>query len=179
MNTAKNTISTKNSMTTTRAMLTKYYFIVKSTQNTWVPILSPFVVTSPNSNAGEFLSSSWYKNAIPEEYECAVIRVTIDATDEKKRVVADAMRILECVSIMNDVEDSTIKELDFVIMHHVMKKEYLLSIHRCLRKLLDNSNSDTATTHATMQTAVGTFGMSFAVKKNEQPHMYCPSFALV
>ena len=158
--------------------ITKYYFIVKSTQNTWVPILSPFVMSSPNSNAGEFLSSSWYKNAIPEEYECAVIRVTIDTADIKKRVVADAMRILDCVTKMNDTDDSTIKELDFVIMHHVMKKKYLLSIHRHLRKLLENNNSDTATTHATMQTATGTFGMSFAVKKNDQPHMYCPSFEL-
>ena len=165
-------MSGKNSMT-------KYYFIVKSTQNTWVPILSPFVMSSPNSNAGEFLSSSWYKNAIPEEYECAVIRVTIDTADIKKRVVADAMRILNCVTKMNDADDSTIKELDFVIMHHVMKKKYLLSIHSRLRKLLENSNSDIATTHATMQTATGSFGMSFAVKKNEQPHMYCPSFELV
>ena len=162
-----------------QATMNKYYFIVKSTQKTWVPILSPFVTTSPNENAGEFLSSSWYKNAIPEEYECAVIRVTIDITDNKKHVVADAMRILDCVAKMNDVEDSTIGKLDFVIMHHMMKKEYLLAIHRRLRKLLENSNSDTATTHATMQTATGTFGMSFATKKNGKSHMYCPSFELV
>jgi hypothetical protein len=177
MSTKNNKMTTKNGLAT--KTITKYYFIVKSTQNTWVPILSPFVMSSPNSTAGEFLSSSWYKNAIPEEYECAVIRITIDATDEKKRVVADAMRILDCVAKMNDAEDDTIGELDFVIMHHVMKKKYLLSIHRRLRKLLENNNSDTATTHATMQTATGTFGMSFAIKKHEDPHMYCPAFELV
>ena len=78
------------------------------------------------------------------------------------------INILNCVTKMNDADDSTIKELDFVIMHHVMKKKYLLSIHSRLRKLLENSNSDIATTHATMQTATGSFGMSFAVKKNEK-----------
>ena len=175
-----NTISsTKNNQPTGQTMLTKYYFIVKSTQNTWVPILTPFVASSSNSISGEFLSSSWYKNAIPDEYECAVIRITIDTCDERKRVVADAMRILECVEKMNDAADSNIKDLEFVIMHHVMKKDYLVSIHRRLRKILENNNSDTATTHSTMQTATGIFGMSFALKKNEQPNMYCPSFELV
>jgi len=158
--------------------ITKYYFIVKSTQNTWVPILSPFVTTTPNENAGEFLSSSWYKNAIPEEYECAVIRITINVMDEKKRLITDDMRILECVAAMNDSDVSKISGLDFVIMHHVMKKKYLLNIHRRLRQLLESNNSETATTHATMQTAAGTFGMSFGVKKNDKPHMYCPSFEL-
>jgi len=171
-------MSTKNSQSPLN-VITKYYFIVKSTQNTWVPILSPFVMTSPNSNAGEFLSSSWYKNAIPEKYECAVIRININTNDNKKLVVADAMKILECVEKMNDADNSNVCDLDFVIMHHIMEKKYLLTIHRRLKKILENNNSDTATTHAIMQTATGTFGMSFAIKKDEKPHMYCPAFELL
>ena len=161
-----------------RKTINKYYFIVKSTQTTWIPILSPFVMSSNTENAGEFLSSSWYKNAIPDEYECAVIRITIDIAEPKKQAMADAMRIIECMSAMNNYTGTHILDLNFVIMHHFMEKQYLLAIHRKLRKLLKNNNSDTATTHATMHTAAGTFGMSFALRENEMPHMYCPSFTL-
>ena len=166
---------TRNMTTNNPKTITKYYFIVKSTQNTWVPILTPFVTSG---NGGEFLSSSWYKNAIPEEYECAVIRITINISGAKKQLVDDAMRLLDCVSTMNDNDGHAIDGLDFVIMRHFMKKKYLQDVHQRLRKLLENNNSDTATTHAVMQTASGTFGMSFGVRKNEEPHMYCPSFAL-
>ena len=170
-----NTIS-KHSIS--KHSISKYYFIVKSTQNTWIPILSPFVTTSPNENSGEFLSSSWYKNAIPDQYECAVIKIITASNNMPRLSALDSTRIMECVSEMNDKESSHIIDLDFVIMHHVMKKQYLLDMHRRLRKLLDNGNSETATTHSTMQTAAGTFGMSFGLKKNERPHMYCPSFTI-
>ena len=96
----------------------KYFFIVKSTQNTWVPILSPFVTTSQNGNSGEFLSSSWYKNAIPDEYECAVIKIVIDYADANRQSTSDTTRIMECVSIMNDCSGRDVDDLDFVIMRH-------------------------------------------------------------
>jgi len=156
----------------------KYFFIVKSTQNTWVPILSPFVTTSQNGNSGEFLSSSWYKNAIPDEYECAVIKIVIDDADANRQSTSDTTRIMECVSIMNDCNGREVDDLDFVIMRHFMKKKYLHDVHVRLRKLLETNNSDTATTHATMHTAAGTFGMSFGIQKNHPPHMYCPSFSI-
>jgi hypothetical protein len=157
-----------------RKTIKKYFFIVKSTQNTWVPILSPFVTTSQNENSGEFLSSSWYKNAIPDEYECAVIKIVIDYADANRQSTSDTTRIMECVSIMNDCDGREVDDLGFVIMRHFMKKKYLHDVHVRLRKLLETNNSDTATTHATMHTAVGTFG----IQKNHPPHMYCPSFSI-
>ena len=155
-------------MTTISKTDKKYFFVVKSTNGLWAPIMRPFVLNH-NGESGQFLSSSWYKHAIPEHYECVVIKIAID------KLTSDNEKIIKCIDDLNNTK-SSITALPFVVMYNIMNKKYFENVHNKLKQILNNNNDTCSSTHSSIETAAGTFSISFAKKKGLEPVMYCPAF---
>ena len=146
----------------------KYFFVIKTKNGIWSPIMRPFVLHN-NGNSGQFLSSSWYKHAVPDHYECLIIKIRYDTS------ICENEKIKKYIDILNNTE-TDITSLPFVVMYNIMNKKYLENVHSRLQDILNSNNEEHSSTRSSIETAFGTFGISFSKKKGSPPVMYCPTF---
>lgn len=153
----------------------EYYYIVKKDDGVWLPILSPFIKTN-NGRSGEFITANWFKMTIPNSLEYAIIKIITDYDKEKNNQVSTTAKIMDCISKLKRSND--INTLDFVVMTQSLGKDYFNIIHKRLIKQLENQNTNTATIHVSIPNNKGQYSMTFGLRKDDAPCLYCPCFDL-
>ena len=154
---------------------TEYYLLVKRNEREWVPVLSPFIKTNHGSS-GQFISSTWYKSRVPHTIEYAIVKIRTDCERERSKPVSTAMKLLDYISKLPEAKD--IHSLDFLVMTQKFSNDYMNSVHHRLLQKMKKENSDTSSIQVRTQNDQGTFGLTFALRKGEEPCVYCPCFTL-
>lgn len=160
----------------------EYYFVTRLNDgmgcSVWSPILSPFIITGARKTyiSGEFLSSVWFKSIIPHTYECAVVRLSVHKSVSRQTRVRTAVTLSNIVDKLNSIDQPEM--VDEVVMYHKFHNDHLESLTKKLHIKMMYGDSDSVTTHSNVENEMGTFGMSFAMRKGENPCMYCPNFKL-
>lgn len=153
----------------------EYYYIVKENNKNWRPILSPFIKTN-NGLSGEFITASWFKINVPEQLEYAIIKLEIYHNPSTKNPMSTINIIYDKIEQLNTSQE--IESLDFIVMTQRFDHKLLKSITERLRKKIKKENTESAHIHLNIPNKKGTFGMTFGIKKNEHPVLYCPCFDL-
>ena len=155
----------------------EYYYVVKKNNLEWVPIITPFI-KSGDGYSGEFITANWFKSHIPNNLEYAIIKIETDLKKARSKSVSVTMKMLDYISKLTEYEEKNKSELAFVVMTQKFDEDYLKTIASRLQEKLTVENTDMTSLHITMPNKRGTFGMTFGLRKGENPCMYCPSFDL-
>lgn len=174
------TVQNRLTKTLVTGKTTEYYFVCKMSGSIWHIVNDPFILKGDCTTgvSGEFISSSWFKSEIPHNrhVECAIISMTTNTNDIRHRHKSRIERLQDIVKMMNKIE--SVWALDNIVLYHKFDNKYLCEVTKQLEEKLIKNNSDIATFHGLLNNEVGTFGMSFTKRKDENPYMYCPSFTL-
>jgi len=150
----------------------KYYLLILN-DNTWTAIKQPFLIVTDveDTITGQFISSIWYNEPIPNKDHHFVI-VKINAAN-----VAETMPTL--LSDMNKIiQEDRVEVNPYIIIHHVFTESKLDEI----RRQLTDGNKETSTHNYRKTIGNAEFFISFVcriIKKGTFcTSMYCPGFVL-
>jgi len=148
----------------------KYYFLILTEDNTWEAINHPFLIVTDikGTIVGQFISSIWYNEQIPDrDYHVAIVK--IDAAN-----VGTIMPTL--LSDMNKIiQEERVENNPYIIIHHVFTKSILTEISNKLK------NKDHITEYYRQPLNDKEISMNFLGRKIDNTFytsMYCPGFVL-
>tara|TARA_Y100000996_G_scaffold369507_1_gene316527 strand:- start:14831 stop:15523 length:693 start_codon:yes stop_codon:yes gene_type:complete len=123
-----------------------YYLMYRINNNDWECIFKPFVMSYDGEHlSGQYLSSSWFKQEIKENYKLDILVIKLPRRDSnfcpEEHLTIDMLRERLIEYENNTIYNMDYCDLDFVVAYRNCKPEYLNNVYdRIKENIVDNDN---------------------------------------